>query len=109
MSSWKKQARTEAAAAVARHTSATRAVAQSEAAVKAEEAALAVALQESGFGGVAAATAAVRTTSQQASLDAEVRRHESEYAAVMARLLDPAPAAQIMDLVFNQCLGAPTG
>lgn len=85
------QARTEAAAAVARHASATLAATQAEAAVNVEHDALTAALRESGFEDVAAAKAAVRTASQQTTLDADVRRHESEHAAVMVRLLEIEP------------------
>lgn len=85
------EARTGAAAAVARHTSATVAASQAEAAVATEEAALSAALRESGFPDVAAASAAVRPASRQTTLDAAVRQHESDRAAVMIRLLEIEP------------------
>ncbi|MEQ1730151.1 MAG: SbcC/MukB-like Walker B domain-containing protein, partial [Vicinamibacterales bacterium] len=85
------ETRTDAAAAVARHASASLAAAQAEAAVATEQRALSAALHESTFPDVAAATAAVRSSSQQTTLDAEVRRHESDRSAVITRLLDIEP------------------
>lgn len=85
------EARTGAAGAAARLAAATLAAAQAEAAVTSEQGALSAALHESAFSDVAAATAAVRTSAQQNALDADVRRHESEYVAVMTRLLDIDP------------------
>ena len=85
------EVRTGAAAAVARYLSATVAASQAEAAVATEGAALSAALRESGFPDVAAASAAVRPASRQTTLDAAVRQHESDRAAVLNRLLEIEP------------------
>ena len=83
--------RAEVAAVLARLASAVAAVEQAEASAVAARSTLDAAVRQAGFAHVGAVESAVRTSAQQAALDDAVRRHESEHAAVMTRLLEVEP------------------
>ena len=82
---------TQVASTTARHTSALATVHQAHAAFTAATNTRDLAIRDGGFAGIDAVQAAVRPAAVQRDLDDAVRTHDSEFAAVMTRLLELEP------------------